>query len=240
MVLAMTHEEVVDRSGPAGDQLLPPAAAARLPHPDQVAGRAARPRRADPRPRVHDEGLLQPRSSTRPGWTSSTSNHWRRLRAHLPPLRARLHRGRRRHRDDGRHGLARVHGPLAERRGHVLICPNGDYAANREVATFRRDAPRGEALLPLEEVETPNTTDHPGARPTSSASRCAQTAKAVFYQGRLRPLRLRRHPRRSRGQRDQAAQGRRRERPHPGDGRGDPGASAPSRATARRSACATR
>src|SRR5699024_1298679 len=37
----------------------------------------------------------------------------------------------------------------------ILICPNGDYAANREVAQFRRDTPEPEDLLPMEEVETP-------------------------------------------------------------------------------------
>jgi prolyl-tRNA synthetase len=64
----------------------------------------------------------------------------------------------------------------------VLLSPNGNYAANREVATFQRDAPTGEALLPAEEVATPDTTtiqlladflDIPLSR----------TAKAVFYMG---------------------------------------------------------
>ena len=64
----------------------------------------------------------------------------------------------------------------------VLICPNGDYAANREVARFRRDAAAAEDLLPLEEVETPNT-------PTIQALAdflgvpLARTAKAVFFVG---------------------------------------------------------
>lgn len=62
----------------------------------------------------------------------------------------------------------------------ILICPNGDYAANREVATFRRDAASDEALLPMEEVETPDTTTIEALAeflnvPTS------HTAKAVFY-----------------------------------------------------------
>ena len=62
----------------------------------------------------------------------------------------------------------------------ILICPKGDYAANREVATFQRPAPLAEDLLPMQEVETPNTTtivalaDFLGV-PTS------RTAKAVFY-----------------------------------------------------------
>jgi prolyl-tRNA synthetase len=64
----------------------------------------------------------------------------------------------------------------------ILICPNGDYAANREVATFRREAASAEALLPMEEVETPDTptiqslADFLGI-PVSG------TAKAVFYKG---------------------------------------------------------
>jgi prolyl-tRNA editing enzyme YbaK/EbsC (Cys-tRNA(Pro) deacylase) len=64
----------------------------------------------------------------------------------------------------------------------VLICPTGDYAANREVARFRRDLPPAEELLPLEEVATPNT-------PTIQALAdflgvpLARTAKAVFFVG---------------------------------------------------------
>ncbi|MCC6705842.1 MAG: proline--tRNA ligase [Thermomicrobiales bacterium] len=62
----------------------------------------------------------------------------------------------------------------------ILICPNGDYAANREVATFQRDAASDEALLPMDEVETPDTTTIEALAkflnvPTS------RTAKAVFY-----------------------------------------------------------
>ncbi len=64
----------------------------------------------------------------------------------------------------------------------ILICPNGHYAANREVATFRRDSPVDEAPLPVEEIETPST-------PTiESLARfldvpLARTAKAVFFRG---------------------------------------------------------
>jgi prolyl-tRNA synthetase len=64
----------------------------------------------------------------------------------------------------------------------ILICPNGDYAANREVARFQRDAPQPAEPMPLEEVETPDT-------PTID-SLCQllgieqrQTAKAVFFEG---------------------------------------------------------
>ncbi|CAN5564814.1 proline--tRNA ligase [soil metagenome] len=62
----------------------------------------------------------------------------------------------------------------------ILICANSDYAANREVATFQRDAPSTEELLPMNEIETPNTTTIAALAelldvPTS------RTAKAVFY-----------------------------------------------------------
>ena len=64
----------------------------------------------------------------------------------------------------------------------ILICPTGDYAANREVAEFRRDVPPAEELLPVEEVATPDTPTiealaHLLGVPTS------RTAKAVFYKG---------------------------------------------------------
>ena len=64
----------------------------------------------------------------------------------------------------------------------ILICPNGDYAANREVAEFRVDSPEPEDLLPMEDVETPDA-------PTIQALAdqlgvpLSRTAKAVFYMG---------------------------------------------------------
>ena len=72
MVLAMTHEEVVGLLLADIVQLVAPAADAGLPLPDEVARRAARPRRAHPRPRVRDEGRLQLRPRRRPGSTSAT------------------------------------------------------------------------------------------------------------------------------------------------------------------------
>ncbi len=62
----------------------------------------------------------------------------------------------------------------------ILICPNGDYAANREVALFQRVAGEPETLFPIEEVETPDTMTIAALAelldiPTS------RTAKAVFY-----------------------------------------------------------
>ncbi|HYH12242.1 MAG TPA: proline--tRNA ligase, partial [Thermomicrobiales bacterium] len=64
----------------------------------------------------------------------------------------------------------------------LFICENGDYAANREVAEFRRDGPKSEDLLEMELVATPDTNtiallaehlDIPLSR----------TAKAVFFVG---------------------------------------------------------
>lgn len=62
----------------------------------------------------------------------------------------------------------------------ILICPNGDYAANREVAEFQVGVPEQEDLLPREDVETPDA-------PTIQALAdqldvpLSRTAKAVFY-----------------------------------------------------------
>jgi prolyl-tRNA synthetase len=64
----------------------------------------------------------------------------------------------------------------------VLICPKCGYADNREVATFVRDAPTGETPLPMEEVETPNTTTIQALADFLKIP-LAKTAKAVFYKG---------------------------------------------------------
>jgi prolyl-tRNA synthetase len=64
----------------------------------------------------------------------------------------------------------------------VLICPECGYADNREVATFQRDAPTGEAPLPMEEIETPNTTTIQALAEFLNIP-LAKTAKAVFYKG---------------------------------------------------------
>ncbi len=64
----------------------------------------------------------------------------------------------------------------------MLICPECGYADNREVATFQRDAPTGEAPLPMEEVETPSTTTIQALADFLNIP-LAKTAKAVFYKG---------------------------------------------------------
>ncbi|MBA3377893.1 MAG: proline--tRNA ligase [Chloroflexia bacterium] len=64
----------------------------------------------------------------------------------------------------------------------ILIDPESDYAANREVAIFRREIAAPEDLLPVEEVETPNTTTI-DALATLLDVPLARTAKAVFFMG---------------------------------------------------------
>jgi prolyl-tRNA synthetase len=64
----------------------------------------------------------------------------------------------------------------------ILICPTGDYAANREVARFARQSTPKADPLPLEEVETPDTpTIESLARFLGIET--SQTAKAVFFEG---------------------------------------------------------
>jgi len=64
----------------------------------------------------------------------------------------------------------------------ILIDEEGGYAANREVATFKRVPPEPEDLLPVEEVETPDTTTIE-ALATFLDIPLARTAKAVFFMG---------------------------------------------------------
>jgi prolyl-tRNA synthetase len=64
----------------------------------------------------------------------------------------------------------------------VLICPECDYADNREVATFRREDPTWAAPLPMEEVETPSTTTIQALADFLNIP-LTRTAKAVFYKG---------------------------------------------------------
>ncbi len=62
----------------------------------------------------------------------------------------------------------------------LLICPTGDYAANRDVATYQREAPLVGEQRPLEEVETPNTTTIQALADFLGIP-LGETAKAVFY-----------------------------------------------------------
>ncbi len=62
----------------------------------------------------------------------------------------------------------------------ILICPNGDYAANREVAEFRVGPESDDEMLPMEEVETPNASTIQGVADYLDVP-LNQTAKAVFF-----------------------------------------------------------
>ncbi|MGC4106621.1 MAG: proline--tRNA ligase [Thermomicrobiales bacterium] len=62
----------------------------------------------------------------------------------------------------------------------LLICPHGDYAANREVATFQRNPVPAEDALPMEEVETPNATTIQKLADFLNVP-VSRTAKAVFF-----------------------------------------------------------
>lgn len=62
----------------------------------------------------------------------------------------------------------------------ILICPNGDYAANREVATFSLHDANSDDPLPMEEVETPNASTIQAVADYLRVP-LAKTAKAVFF-----------------------------------------------------------
>ncbi len=64
----------------------------------------------------------------------------------------------------------------------LFICPNGDYAANREVALFKRDEPQQEEPLPMELVETPDTDTIAKLAELLDVP-LSRTAKAVFFTG---------------------------------------------------------
>ena len=61
----------------------------------------------------------------------------------------------------------------------LLVCDSCGYAANREVARFRKPTPEQEALLPLEKVETPGTSTIASLAAFLNVPE-AKTAKAYF------------------------------------------------------------
>jgi prolyl-tRNA synthetase len=61
----------------------------------------------------------------------------------------------------------------------LLICDNGDYAANRQIARFKKEALPKEALKPLEQVETPEMKTIEGLANFLGVPK-SKTAKAVF------------------------------------------------------------
>ena len=106
------------RAGARRRPQLAPAAAQPLPDPDQVPRRAATPRGADARARVHHEGrLLVPRRRGR--HAARVQEDVRHLLAHLHPLRPGLPGGRGRHRQHRRLVVARVPGADRDRRGRA-------------------------------------------------------------------------------------------------------------------------
>ena len=62
----------------------------------------------------------------------------------------------------------------------ILICENGDYAANREVATYQPFPESDAEMLPLEEVVTPNASTIQGVADFLDVP-LSETAKAVFF-----------------------------------------------------------
>lgn len=62
----------------------------------------------------------------------------------------------------------------------LLICPNGDYAANREVATFQPFPVSDEPMLPREKVLTPDCTSIEEVASFLGVG-VEQTAKVVFF-----------------------------------------------------------
>ena len=157
MVLAMTHEEVV------GILLADIVKSYRqlpmhgLPLPDEVARRAARPGRADPRPRVRHEGRLQLRPRRGRPRRQLRAQHgayvrtFERLGLETVAVSS----------DVGIMGGSQAHefmvlNPAGE--DVLVLCEACGYAANRQVAVIPKPDPPPRSPLPLEEVATPGTT----------------------------------------------------------------------------------
>ena len=62
----------------------------------------------------------------------------------------------------------------------LLLCPSGDYHANRQVAIFGKPVAAGEPQMPLEEVATPGVTTIEALFRFLNVPK-AKTAKAVFF-----------------------------------------------------------
>ena len=149
-----------------------PAALA-LPDPDQVPGRGAAPRRAVPRPRVHDEGqLLLRRRRRRAGQVLRRAP--RRLHQDLRPARPGL---RDRLGDVGRDGRLEERGvpaPDRDRRGHLR-----PLARRATRPTSRRSPPSSPTRsrstgCPRRTSRTP-PTPRPSRRWSRSPSSCSRT-----------------------------------------------------------------
>ena len=131
---------------------LPAAAAGLVPLPDQGPRRAAAARRADPRARVHHEGLLLVRPR-RGGPRAELPGARGRLPCDLRPRRARVLRGPGRVGDDGRQRVGRLPRPVGLGREHArdlcerrLSPPTSRSPARcraRRSSRRRSPAPRG-------------------------------------------------------------------------------------------------
>lgn len=66
----------------------------------------------------------------------------------------------------------------------ILICPQCDYSANRQIARFRKPVVEAEQLLPVEPVATPQAKTIEALADILGIPK-ARTAKAVFMIGRL-------------------------------------------------------
>ena len=149
-----------------------PAALA-VPDPDQVPGRGAAPRRAVPRPRVHDEGqLLLRRRRRRPGQVLRRAP--RRLHQDLRPARPGV---RDRLGDVGRDGRLEERGvpaPDADRRGHLRPLARR-LRGQRRGRHHRR--PRRDPVRRAARARTSRTppTPRPSRRWSRSPSSCSRT-----------------------------------------------------------------
>ncbi len=63
---------------------------------------------------------------------------------------------------------------------HLVLCDGCGYAANRQVATFRKEEPEAEDLKPLQEVATPGTSTIESLA-TFLGVPASRTAKATFF-----------------------------------------------------------
>jgi prolyl-tRNA synthetase len=64
----------------------------------------------------------------------------------------------------------------------LILCESCSYAANRQVAVFQKETPPAEALLPMEEVATPNASSIEELAEFLGIPK-QKTAKAVFFMG---------------------------------------------------------
>ena len=106
----------------------------------------------------------------------------------------------------------------------LVICDNGDFADNQQIAEVGKPDPEPEALLPMEDVETPNATTIEALATFLDVPEVEDRQGRVLRHRRW-SVRRRDRPRRLRRQRDEAGQRPEGEsRPATRDDRGDQGA----------------